>query len=421
MAVSAADDGARGAWPSWHGNRKNTGLSPFDTGGVDGTLRWAIPLPSKAGVSPVIGSNGSVYVSTTGYPNPDNANAPPIFSPGLYAVRPDGSMEWNLTFNDPYELFAPSGTVVGTSRGTIYYVPQYRNALAIESDGSVAWNRTMPAILSHPAVTANGTILLGCADGLYAIRPDGSNMWNFTTRSPVYSSPALDDDGTIYFADNDYRLYALSPDGQAKWFASIKEFDWSRQFSCLSSPAIGADGAVYVGSPDGCLYAVDRQGSLRWKLKTGKAVYSSPAIGADGTIYIGSSDDKLYAVGPDGELKWSYATGNNIESSPAIGADGTIYVGTTSRFGWASSEMMALSSEGGVKWRCNVSGSITSSPAIGADGAVYVASSTTLYSFGSTPLSHRMNMIYAVIAAAFAFAAAGYCARRYIPWQGPKK
>ncbi|MBI5000341.1 MAG: PQQ-like beta-propeller repeat protein [Euryarchaeota archaeon] len=421
MAIVAASDDGRGAWPSWHGDRKNTGLSPFDTSGVDGTLRWKVPLPGKAGVSPVIGSNGSVYVSTVGYWSPDNVNAPPIFSPGLYALRPDGSVEWNLTYCGPYGLFAPSGMVVGTGAGTIYYIPYYQNVLAVGSDGVVAWNMTMPAILSHPAVTANGTILVGCAEGFHAISPNGSPLWNFTTRSPVYSSPAVDDDGTIYFVDNNYRLYALGPDGRPKWFASIKEFDWDRQFSCLSSPAVGADGTVYVGSPDGNLYAVNKQGSQKWKLRTGKAIYSSPAIGPGGTIYVCSSDDRLYAITPDGVLKWSCAAGNNIESSPAVGADGTVYVGTTSRHGWTSSEMMALSPDGSVKWRCNISGSVSSSPAIGDDGTVYVASSRMLYAFGSTPLSHRMNMIYGVLATALAFAAAAYCARRLIPWQSPKK
>jgi outer membrane protein assembly factor BamB len=68
----------------------------------------------------------------------------------------------------------------------------------------------------------------------------------------------------------------------------------------MSSPAIGSDGTIYVGSFDNKLYAVNPNGTAKWdtdNIIVG-AVQSSPAIGSDGTIYVGSdNNNKLYAIG----------------------------------------------------------------------------------------------------------------------------
>ncbi len=137
----------------------------------------------------------------------------------------------------------------------------------------------------------------------------------------VESSPAVGADGTIYVGSDDDNLYAVNPDGSQKWKFTTGNVVYS-------SPAVGADGTIYVGSVDHNLYAVNPDGSQKWKFTTGNVVFSSPAVGADGTIYVGSDDHNLYAVNPDGSQKWKFTTGDVVFSSPAVGADGTIYVGS---------------------------------------------------------------------------------------------
>ena len=127
-------------------------------------------------------------------------------------------------------------------------------------------------------------------DNLYAINPDGTQKWAFTTGYSIISSPSLGADGTIYVGSTDDKLYAVNPDGTQKW-----AFATGNQISD-SSPAIGADGTIYIGSLDDNLYAVNPDGTQKWTFPTGNSIYSSPAIGADGTIYIGSDDGKLYAI-----------------------------------------------------------------------------------------------------------------------------
>ena len=112
-------------------------------------------------------------------------------------------------------------------------------------------------------------------------------------------------DGTVYVGANDNNLYAIKPDGSQKWSFTTGDCIWS-------SPAIGADGTIYVGSNDDNLYAIKPDGSQKWSFTTGGSVRSSPAIGADGTIYVGSSDDKLYAITGEHDLIISSTAGGSV-------------------------------------------------------------------------------------------------------------
>jgi outer membrane protein assembly factor BamB len=114
-----------------------------------------------------------------------------------------------------------------------------------------------------------------------ALAQPGTAKWNFATGAQIYSSPAIGEDGTVFVGSNDSKLYALNPDGSKQW-----EFTTG---GGVSSPSIGFDGSIYVGSSDGKMYALNPDGSKRWEFTAGGAIYdSSPAIGEDGTIYVGS-------------------------------------------------------------------------------------------------------------------------------------
>jgi outer membrane protein assembly factor BamB len=66
--------------------------------------------------------------------------------------------------------------------------------------------------MSHPTIGADGTIYVGSLDNkLYAINPDGSLKWSYTTGHDVRSSPAIGADGTVYVGSDDKKLYAFGP------------------------------------------------------------------------------------------------------------------------------------------------------------------------------------------------------------------
>ena len=77
----------------------------------------------------------------------------------------------------------------------------------------------------------------------------GSKLWEFETIGPVYSSPAIGSDGTVYFG-RARKLYAINgKSGRKLW-----EFETGE--GLLSDPAIAADGTVYVGSEHFKLFAI---------------------------------------------------------------------------------------------------------------------------------------------------------------------
>jgi outer membrane protein assembly factor BamB len=233
--------------------------------------------------------------------------------------------------------------------------------------------QTNNGVWSSPAIGADGTIYVGSNDGcLYAINPDGTPMWKFTTLDLVRSSPAIGADGTIYVGSWDGNFYAINPDKTEKWRFPAGKYKFE------GSPTIGTDGTIYVVCEDGKLYAINpADGSEKWNSLQGIHFASSPAIGADGTIYFGSYNGSLCALNPDdGSPKWSSPLLGGL-SSPAIGADGTIYARSF------DNKLYAINpDDGSPKWISpigTIGGLGSSSPAIGADGTIYVGFDYKLY------------------------------------------
>ena len=237
------------------------------------------------------------------------------------------------------------------------------------SFGTKRWEfLTGGPIYSSPAIGSDGTLYVGTDDNkVYALNgATGAKKWEFLTDGRVFNSPAIGSDGTVYVGNNNWKVYALNgATGARKW-----EFLMGGQAG--SSPAIGSDGTVVVGSADDKVYALNgTTGVKKWEFLTGGIVESSPAIGSDGTVYVGSWDSKVYALdGTTGAKKWEFLTGRWVSSSPAIGSDGTVYVGSSDK------KVYALNgTTGAKKWEFLTGDSVFSSPAIGSDGTVYVGSS----------------------------------------------
>ncbi|WP_018248367.1 outer membrane protein assembly factor BamB family protein [Orenia marismortui] len=148
------------------------------------------------------------------------------------------------------------------------------------------------------------------------------NKWIFNTDDDIKSSPAIGEDGTVYVGSNDGNLYAINPDGTEKWKFTSELSDEI----ITSSPAIGEDGTIYIGSQLD-LYAINSDGTKKWRLNTLSTLHSTPAIASDGTIYVGSTRGELYQINPNGNEEWKFILPWQTGSSPVIGEDGTVYIG----------------------------------------------------------------------------------------------
>lgn len=138
-------------------------------------------------------------------------------------------------------------------------------------------------------------------------------------------------------------------------------FSFQADGEIRSTPAIGDNGAIYFGTQNATLYAINYKGRKKWQWRYDcesdslcpQAFEGSPAIGDDGTIHVG---DDLYfphyffAVFPKGKKKWEYMPDGPIgaiDASPALLSDGTIFAGASGggRNG-PHGEIIALSQDG---------------------------------------------------------------------------
>lgn len=104
------------------------------------------------------------------------------------------------------------------------------------------------------------------------------------------SSPALQADRTIVVGGALGDVFAIWPNGTARWV-------FSTGVGVLSSPAVSADGTVFIGSSDGVFYVINgTSGALVWSRSTGGGpVLSSPSIGRGGVVFV-SANSRLLAI-----------------------------------------------------------------------------------------------------------------------------
>jgi len=391
------------SWPTFHGNNQRTGLSPYDTSHVNGTVKWTYNIGTNAEGSLAIGPDGTLYIgSHDGY---------------LYAISKEGNHKWKAKIGTPTaDVYQPdsltcvrSSPAIGND-GTIYIASRDGYLFSISSEGLENWRFPVDILFdswASPAIADDGTIYITSSyptDGLYAINPNGTEKWFYNSTQDEtheyltsFNSPSIGPDGTIYigvptgFIEKPYtletRIIALNPNGTEKWKTEpINQLE--------SSLAIADDGTIYVGSYSGeaeqaGLYAINSDGNIKWFFQCGGfEIMPTPGIGPDGTIYFGGHNSKFYALNPDGTEKWNITTDGIVESSPAIGSEGTIYFGAT----MANTNFYALNPNGTVKWRINSDkkGSVVSSPAIGSDGTVYVGGGVVT-AYGDVSESKEIN------------------------------
>ncbi|MBM3257864.1 MAG: PQQ-like beta-propeller repeat protein, partial [Candidatus Nealsonbacteria bacterium] len=167
------------------------------------------------------------------------------------------------------------------------------------------------------AIGKDGTIYFGVkgADdprkaNFYAITADGKEKWKFPLTQGLSITPALADDGTVYFGDWGGTFYALTSDGKEKWRVETPGGKETYE-SLSSSPAIGKDGTIYFGSIANAFFAYTSEGKEKWKISLDESgVVSAPAIGQDGTVYFAPTSGQLIAVGEGAGTETSVTTDN---------------------------------------------------------------------------------------------------------------
>jgi len=330
--------------------------------------------------NPVVSSGGTLYVASHG------ADA------GFWAIGRHGQLLWRF---EPADQLVPDYSAPALAAdGTVYFTST-THLYALRPDGTLIWESKLPepCWFSSPTIAPDGTIYLCTGDGfsdtengyLLAFDIDGTLKWDYLAGSDIVSTAAVGNDGVVISATYEGTVFALNADGSTRWELEVGE---SR--TVWSSPAIEDDGTVYIGIrggtltcphdyDNGFLYAISPNGALRWKLQTEGWISSCPAIGEDGTIYAGSISGYLYAVSPDGNLKWRFATDGAVLGNPAIGGDGTVYIAPAT-----SSTVYAVNPDGTESWSYSVASPTLygGNPVLAEDGLLYISLNECCYVLG---------------------------------------
>lgn len=311
--------------------------------------------------SAALGTDGTVYFGST--------------DRSVYAFSPEGHQKWSAPTNGIIDTCSPA---IG-SDGTVYIGSNDGRLYAFNADGTTKWTRNFGAtapVSNSPALAADGTVYIKAGDGfLYALdSASGADLWRHDIRAPqTYASPAVGPDGTVYQGSDDNLLYAFHPDGTLKWtFATDNEI--------FSVPALDGAGNLYFGVlGSGKFYSLTSAGTLRW-IYSGAALgsSSSPALSADGgTAYFAGYDSQLHAVDTaTGAARWTYPLGDEVRgSSPAVDANGVIYIGSY------DFRLYAINADGTLKRTYDTAGWIRSSPAIFGTTLYLGSNDAKLYAF----------------------------------------
>lgn len=305
---------------------------------------------------------------------------------GSYQYQSGSTVNYGYRVSDDYtDMVVMLGTDTVPYEGS--FIMDGNKTLTVTTKQMVLWKyQTEKAVYySTPAIGDDGTLYFGTGMGggsagtFFALSGDGALKWSFTGVSCFYS-PAIDASGHIYVQDFGYNLYAFYPDGKLKWKFPNIPFPRMVENVGQRCPAISADGTVYICA-DG-LYAISPiTMEILWHFP-GSQTKSSPAIGPDKTIYVVFGQDKVKAINPDGSLKWENRFNNPWEMSyaaPAIDDRGFVYIASEAFYeGKDYSALYGFRQDNGkIHWRYPVGQLVRASPVIGTDRSVYIATKAT--------------------------------------------
>jgi hypothetical protein len=218
----------------------------------NGSVKWTYAAMARVRGCPAIGTDGTIYISTTGEYSVGNANLG-----GVHAVSPNGTKKW--VFNNSYydQYGSPS---IGQD-GTVY-VASSNGIYAISPSGAQLWtygdvfNFDCSKTNVTPAISSDGSIIvvgvtgqdqntLKRIGGVVCLNPNGSLRWKYQTEgegSGSTASAVIDSLGNIYvsgLSTYTYNMYSLSPNGNLRWV-----------YNC-------GNGTIATLSKDGHLYFSD--------------------------------------------------------------------------------------------------------------------------------------------------------------------
>jgi outer membrane protein assembly factor BamB len=351
-------------WTSYRHDNLNSGMqASYAPNNV--TLNLEKNLNNGAIDAPIVVANGLLYVVTSGVLNLTTHGYDTNST--VYCLNSSGGVVWDQPIGKGYQFASPlifgDFLIVHSVNGLVYAFDRVTGA------SQWAFNTDSVELSGSPSPIAyRGQIYVASGNGmLFAIRNNGSQVWNSTVATSIYSSSPAAWNGTIYIGAEDGKIHAFNAeDGIEKWNASIGGM--IRGFPLIASSSIVV---TYVNGTGGGLAWVSLAGDVLRYVETG-ASPASPVLTRNGFAFITATD--LFMVNPAGQVLWNLSLGTQgtqLSGAAPTSVNGTIFLVTNE----AQSRAMAISESGEIYWQMPLSPAqyALSAPTV-ADGVLYVSS-----------------------------------------------
>ncbi len=185
----------------------------------DGSLKWKFAVGSIVDSSPAIATDGTIYFGA--------------HNGKFYALNPAGQRVWSFTTGTEIT----SSPAIGDD-GDIYFSSTDGNLYRLKASGKEVWHcRIGGGGDGSPVLAENGNVVIAAAKLTLMVSPAGAIVWRQWSDCWIDETPAVAR-GTICFSAPWRRLYAVDPDGKDMWLVNTTN-------NLSSSPVIGANGVVY--------------------------------------------------------------------------------------------------------------------------------------------------------------------------------
>lgn len=266
----------------------------------DGTLNWSSPKLSSNindgpwganGLNPAVDWNGHIYVQSQ-----DN----------ITSFYKNGTIKW---YNDSLSVSFDSAGSPTIYNDTVYFPSGGDSKISISAfytNGTYKWHYEIDSDdcfrFNMITIDDDGLLYAG-TDGndFYIINSDGTTNKTYeipTSNAKVRGNVAIDSDGTLYLGtknDQNSEFYALDTSGTE---VSVKWKYNSPLRDVYSSPTIANDGSIFFATEDRKVFRVNKQnGNLINSYEVERDItWCSCTFDNDGTLYIGDMGGFLYSI-----------------------------------------------------------------------------------------------------------------------------
>jgi outer membrane protein assembly factor BamB len=246
--------------------------------------------------------------------------------------------------------------------------------------GEPRWEFRVPNVVNQPVVGPDGLIYVTSFEGaLYAVDPDGHQVWRSQPTDRNVGSPCFADGGQIVFAETGVgasRTYAVDRrDGRLQWQIDTggHAFPIARSGACVVHSAVSP---TNVGVNLFCIDGAEK-GKPVWMLPSDEFLFK-PLIGADRKIYVGARHSVRVHDFNNGELLGQFALSGDASVTADLLLDGyRLYFGDDK--GVIRALNVCAADQPSLAWDFEADSEISAQPIMFDDEVFFVSRNGMLY------------------------------------------